>query len=73
MSWNYRIVKTEKGHGLFEVYYEDSGKPYARSTDPVLNFYCDTQDELSEIIDMIKSSLHRNMTTLTDADIGITD
>ena len=69
MSWNYRIVKTEQGHGVFEVYYEDSGKPYT-STDPVLNFYCDNQDEL---IDMIKSSLHRNMTTLADADIGTTD
>ncbi len=73
MSWNYRIVKTEKGYGVFEVYYNDSGKPNGRAIAPALDFYCDTPDELIEIVELIKSSLEKNKAILTDIELGVLD
>ena len=70
MSWNYRIVKTEKGYGVFEVYYDDSGQPNGRPLTPVLDYYCDSPDELIEIIELIKSSLEKNKVILTDIELG---
>lgn len=37
-TWNYRIVSGDPDHtyvGIYEVYYDDAGRPFARTSDPI--------------------------------------
>ena len=34
--WNYRIIKKENDHGLYEVFYNDDGKISAHTDKPIL-------------------------------------
>ena len=34
--WNYRIIKKENDHGLYEVFYNDDGKITAHTDKPIL-------------------------------------
>lgn len=67
MTWNYRAVKTEKGYGIYEVYYDKTGKPEGRTPEPIFDFYCETLEELIAEIDMIKGDLKQ--TPLHEKDI----
>lgn len=57
--WNYRIVKVrdtewdEWEFGIYEVYYDDVGRPNARTEDPVSVVWGEDTDK-SVILDMIK-------------------
>lgn len=46
--WNYRVVRARGTHGpelgLYEVYYDDEGAPWARSAEPA-QFVADLDDE----------------------------
>ena len=39
MTWNYRVVRTTQGDeewfAIYEVYYDDEGRPEARTEEPV--------------------------------------
>jgi hypothetical protein len=34
MSWNYRVVRGAEGLGIFDVYYNESGKPIGSHISP---------------------------------------
>jgi hypothetical protein len=38
MSWDYRVVRTAHGYAIYEVYYDDGGRPEARTEDPASPF-----------------------------------
>jgi hypothetical protein len=56
MSWNYRIVRTDQGFGVFEVYYDESGRPSGTTERPILDFYCDTPEGLMHELELIKAA-----------------
>src|ERR1043166_4908759 len=55
MTWNYRIMRNTKGKhvwlGIHEVYYDESGKPYLWTEEPII---CVDEDEG---VEGIKSTL----------------
>lgn len=58
MSWNYRVVHTESGYHLAEVYYNDEGNPDG--------FYCDGalsdwegSDDLKKAYNKMKSAFKK--------------
>lgn len=70
MAWNYRIVKTEKGYGIFEVYYGTEGEPCGMTAEPIVGIYSDTPKELLLEIELIKNSLDQNPEILMENQIG---
>ncbi len=50
MSWNYRVIKRNSDgnewYGIYEVYYDDSGRPVACTETPI-NPFGETLDELA--------------------------
>ena len=69
MTWNYRIVRTQTPdgpqYGVFEVYYDDDGRPSMRTVDPI-TFTGDTEEEVRE--DLARAA--RPLTVLDDSEIG---
>ena len=59
MSWNYRVLVEEHGKGedreeffaVFEVYYDENGKPDSYTTTPVAIAWSDC-DDVNEVIDL---------------------
>jgi hypothetical protein len=47
--WNYRIIKTDEGWGLYEIHYDPD--PVARTINPMTGLY--------ETIDEVRNDLHR--------------
>lgn len=66
MSWNYRIVEVDGGFELHEVYYDDDGKPEARTADYII--YGETVDEIREALLMMLRDIEKPV--LNDDDIG---
>jgi hypothetical protein len=69
MTWNYRVVavpyEDEVEYGIYEVYYDKDGVPFARTEDAVP---CVGED-LKECRDSFeKMRMAFDMPTLTDAD-----
>jgi len=68
MTWNYRIVQTETPYGpmwgLYEVYYDDDGKPTGRTMEPT-DFTSDVGP--AEIVDALSLALD---TALLDGPLG---
>ena len=54
MYWNYRVVKTVEGYSIYEVFYDDNGRPKATTENPTLDFYCDTPEGILNELDIIK-------------------
>jgi hypothetical protein len=78
MTWNYRIVKTETpdgySYGIYEVYYDESRKPIARTETPVDLGDYETVDDLRFEIHMIFEDAHDiSKSILTDDDFGGTN
>ena len=46
LVWNYRVLKTDEGYSVFEVFYDDNEKPVGTTEKPILNFYCDTPEDV---------------------------
>lgn len=59
MSWNYRVVKTDQGFGVFEVYYDEAGRPNGTTERPILDFYCETPEDLLYELGLIKVALEK--------------
>lgn len=52
MSWNYRVIRYEKGgFGLHEVFYDEAGKPNGMTEKPI-EFVGDTLDDLTGSLEM---------------------
>ena len=54
MTWNYRVVKTELGFSVFEVFYDKQGRPGGRTEKPTLGFYCETPEDVLAELELIK-------------------
>lgn len=70
MTWNYKIVNTEKGYGIFEVYYNAAGEPCRMTAEPIVDIYSDTHEELLLEIELIRTSLNANPEILKESQIG---
>lgn len=62
MSWNYRILvkafEEELQFGIYEVYYDDQGKPNKYSTEPI-PVIAEDLDSLRWVVDMISACLSK--------------
>lgn len=67
MTWNYRVVRTPQHFGVYEVYYDEEGRPIARSEHPVAPTSEDL-DGLRERLGMVVDALDES--TLTPEEIG---
>lgn len=68
-SWNYRVVKTEQGLSIYEIFYDKDGKPESRTLEPVLNFHLDSvQDIVYELEQRIRLACDQPI--LMDKEIG---
>lgn len=56
MPWNYRVVKTEEGFGVFEVFYDESGRPVGTTENPTLSFFCDSAEGVLAELEVIKEA-----------------
>jgi len=67
MYWNYNIVKTKDGYGLYEVYFDDKwDKPFTRTKDPI--YFGDDEEEVKRAIEMMHKDSYRNP-VINDEDI----
>lgn len=70
MTWNYRIVELDKADdeelrfGVYEVYYDDDGRPWARTANPI-SFTGETVDEVRDAL----ARASRPLTVLKDSEI----
>ena len=76
VSWNYRIVNCPDGKGgryyaLFEVFYDDDGKPEARTAKPI-SFVTDEDEGSEGVVRSLEMALKgaTERPVLMDEDIG---
>ena len=67
MTWNYRVVSYEDHLRIYDVYYDDNGKPTGRHEQPTY-IYGDTIGSLREQIDWILEAFNKPI--LEDSEIG---
>ena len=71
MTWNYRIVAIdydeEVEYGIYEVYYDDDGKPVSRTLNPV-PCVGSAEEELHNSFEYMKEAFGKPI--LTDKDFG---
>jgi hypothetical protein len=70
MSWNYRVVKTDDGYGVFEVYYDEMGRSKGRTDKPMLNFFCESPACLLEEIEILKRAFDSDPLDEREIDTG---
>lgn len=57
-SWNYRVVRGGDGLRVFDVYYDDTGRPIATNVAPTY-VYGDTLDDLKAQLLLMNEALTR--------------
>ena len=60
MTWNYRIVKTDEGYSIYEVFYDDKGKAIATTKNPTLDFHVESVDGIKEELEIIKEAFNKS-------------
>jgi len=66
-SWNYRVVDCDEDLRIYDVYYDDSGKPIARHIEPTY-VYGQNIDELRDQLLLMLAALEKE--PLLDKAIG---
>ncbi len=56
MNWNYRVLRTEKGYSVFEVFYDENEKPIGTTEKPILDFYCDSPEDVLDELEKMKEA-----------------
>ncbi len=56
MTWNYRVVKTGEGFGVFEVYYDEAGRAIGTTENPILGFFCETPEAILAELEVMKAA-----------------
>lgn len=69
MSWNHRVVSTKEGLKIFDVYYNDLGRPIATNAIPS-TVYGETVEELREKLELLSEALR--LPILEESEIGST-
>lgn len=67
MSWNYRVVRGANDLRIFDVYYDESGRPIATHAAPAY-VYGETMDDLRAQLQLMNEAL--TLPILDEADIG---
>ena len=67
-SWNYRVVRGQDGLRIFDVYYDDAGRPISTNVAPTYA-YGETLDDLSAQLQLMREAL--TLPVLEDAEIGV--
>jgi hypothetical protein len=67
MNWNCRVVRTTAGLHIFDVYYDDHGRPIATHKTPS-TVYGETVSELRDKLDLIAEAL--TLPVLEESEIG---
>ena len=65
--WNYRVVRCGETLKVFDVYYDDAGRPNGRHRDPSF-VYGESMEDLREQLSMIEAAL--DLPILDDNDLG---
>ncbi|MCB1049105.1 MAG: hypothetical protein H6510_08695 [Acidobacteria bacterium] len=67
MSWNYRVIQTDEGYSVYEVYYDEDQNVYMWSSDPVLNFFCDSPEAIIyEWDERIREAFNKQVLNMAD-------
>lgn len=66
MTWNYRIVKSNEGFSVYEVFYDENGELNGITKDPILGFYCETPDDILEELEIIKKAIKEPILNIED-------
>ncbi len=56
MHWNYRVLRTDEGYSVFEVFYDENEKPVGTTEKPILDFYCETPEDILHELEIIKDA-----------------
>ena len=68
MTWNYRVLKTNTGFGVYEIYYDEDAKPISYSAQGV-SPRGETYDELSEdFLLRYRDAFEKPVLTVTEND-----
>lgn len=65
MSWDYRVVRKEDMCGIHEVYYDDGGKPYMCTENPI-TMDADSANDLEWMIEQFKTAMNQPWLNYTD-------
>lgn len=65
--WNHRVVRIDGELRVFDVYYDDLGRPVARSVTPT-SLYGESLDELYALLQLLEEALGKPI--LDDSEIG---
>jgi len=66
-SWNYRVVKGANGLRIFDLYYDDAGRPTSTHATPSY-VYGETLEDLNAQLQLMNEALTRPV--LDEAEIG---
>lgn len=73
MSWDYRIVKrktdTSHHYSIHEVYYDDDGKVYATTTNPIVSCVIDPEVEEGDPREVLISTVEMILSDIKDKPI----
>jgi hypothetical protein len=67
MTWNYRVVRTAEGVSVFEIFYDEAGRPTGSAERPTLNFFCETEGGVLSELEVIRGAFE--LPTLSSSDI----
>ena len=56
---NFRVVETEKGFAIFQVYYDTLGKPCRKDAEPVFGQYSSSSCGLLDYIESIQLAFEK--------------
>ena len=65
MSWDYRVVKKEDMYGIHEVYYDDDGKPYMCTENPI-TMDADSENDLEWMLENVAPAVNHPWLNYTD-------
>jgi len=67
MNWNHRMVRTSEGLQIFDVYYDEFGRPISTSATPS-TVYGETVEELQEKLGLLARAI--SLPILEESAIG---
>ena len=67
---NFRIVQSEKGYSIFEVFYDSTGRVIRRSQRPIIDCYADTACGVTDWLEAISLAAEKPSITREDIELA---